>query len=526
MRILQKHSREIIAAILIFFVYCLTRLILLTDVPIFTDEAIYLRWAQIAGQDPNWRFISLTDGKGTLFIWLVIASMKLVSEPLIAGRLVSVIAGALTMLGLFFLAKALFKNRWIGIISAGLYAIFPFALVYDRLALYDSLVGTFAVWGLYVTVLFVRKVTIGYAIALGVLIGAAVLNKSNGFFTLYLLPFSTLLFDFQKKDREQRILKFIGMSLVVVLLTYAFYSILRLSPFFYLIAQKNVTFVHPLRDILMNPFGFIGSNFHGLSDWFLTYMKLPFSIAIIAAFLIDREFLKEKTLLLLWFILPFIALMFFGNTIYPRYLFFMVLSLLPLIAYTLYQSYFLIKNKFVFALLCVVIFALPLETSWRILTDFGHADVPPSKHSALDTIINSVVPGIPQSDVGQLYVDWPSGAGVKESVQFFRDQVVKHGHITIATEGTFGLLPYAYDIYFANDPHVTVIGMWPINDMMPPEKIVASSKKMPTYVVFYQPCIGCNGYKGVAPARWGLKQVLQVKKIVPKTYFTVYQVIN
>ena len=51
--------------ILLFFV---SRLFNILSLPIFTDEAIYVRWAQIAAQDANWRFISLVDGKQPMYV--------------------------------------------------------------------------------------------------------------------------------------------------------------------------------------------------------------------------------------------------------------------------------------------------------------------------------------------------------------------------------------------------------------------------------------------------------------------------
>src|SRR3989344_7406580 len=63
-----------------------SRLFNLTIIPIFTDEAIYLRWAQIALTDPRWRFISLIDGKQPLFIWLLLPVLKLMSDPLVRSE--------------------------------------------------------------------------------------------------------------------------------------------------------------------------------------------------------------------------------------------------------------------------------------------------------------------------------------------------------------------------------------------------------------------------------------------------------
>src|SRR3990167_7652447 len=192
----KKHKLELIIAVLLTFAYFFLRLYRIMSLPIFTDEAIYTRWSQIARFDAGWRFISLTDGKQPLFVWLDVISMKIINDPLLSGRIVSVFAGFLTMIGLFFLGREIFKNRWIGILSAFLYLIFPFALVYDRMALYDSLVGTFAVWRLYFEVLLIKKLRLDVALILGMILGGGVLTKTSGFFSIYLMPFTLLLFDF------------------------------------------------------------------------------------------------------------------------------------------------------------------------------------------------------------------------------------------------------------------------------------------------------------------------------------------
>src|SRR5438270_5485853 len=110
----KRYKFEIIFAALIIILYFFLRFYHILSLPIFTDEAIYVRWAQIAKQDANWRFISLTDGKQPMFVWIALILMHLIHDPLLAGRMVSVVAGLATAIGLFFLGKELFRNRWIG----------------------------------------------------------------------------------------------------------------------------------------------------------------------------------------------------------------------------------------------------------------------------------------------------------------------------------------------------------------------------------------------------------------------------
>ena len=66
----------VLGAVLILAVYAWTRFANLTALPIFTDEAIYIRWSQIGAQDANWRFISLTDGKQPMFTWIMMILLR------------------------------------------------------------------------------------------------------------------------------------------------------------------------------------------------------------------------------------------------------------------------------------------------------------------------------------------------------------------------------------------------------------------------------------------------------------------
>ena len=68
----------LVGVILLGALFAATRLTHLATLPIFTDEAIYIRWSQIGMRDANWRFISLTDGKQPMFTWIM---MIFLSNP-------------------------------------------------------------------------------------------------------------------------------------------------------------------------------------------------------------------------------------------------------------------------------------------------------------------------------------------------------------------------------------------------------------------------------------------------------------
>jgi len=108
----------VIATIALVILYFVSRLSFLTNLPIFTDEAIYIRWSQIGGRDPAWRFISLTDGKQPLFTWMVMAALRLFKDPLFAGRFVSIVAGFASAVGVWLLSFELFRNRRLAYIAS------------------------------------------------------------------------------------------------------------------------------------------------------------------------------------------------------------------------------------------------------------------------------------------------------------------------------------------------------------------------------------------------------------------------
>ena len=285
---IKKYSLFLsLAAILVLYLF--TRLFHILTLPIFTDEAIYIRWSQIAGNDASWRFISLTDGKQPMYVWIAMLVLKVIKDPLFAGRLVSVGAGFFSTIGMFFLGRELFKNTKIGLLSSLFYVIYPFALIYDKLALYESLVSMFIIWILYFTILFVRHIRLDLAMILGMVIGFGMLTKTDADFGFILLPFSLLLFSFKKHFDKDKLFRFIIFALVTVVISNAMYQILRLSPYYYIIGQKNLTFIYSFHDWIREPFAFFIGNMKGLGGWFISYITIPFLVLAISSFFVDKK---------------------------------------------------------------------------------------------------------------------------------------------------------------------------------------------------------------------------------------------
>src|SRR3990167_7485247 len=107
---LKKWGRTILIGMGILALALGLRLSSLTYVPVFVDEAIYIRLSQVMRAEPTLRFLPLSDGKQPLFMWLTIPLLKIFSDPLFAGRLTSVSSGMAILIGIFLLSYSLFKN--------------------------------------------------------------------------------------------------------------------------------------------------------------------------------------------------------------------------------------------------------------------------------------------------------------------------------------------------------------------------------------------------------------------------------
>ena len=506
MGVIRRYRFEILATISIIALYLLTRLLFLTQLPIFTDEAIYIRWAQIALQDPNWRFISLSDGKQPLFIWVAVLLLKYIQDPLLAGRLVSVISGFGSTVAIWFVSYELFKKKRIAFLASLIYVCYPFATVSDRMALYDSLAGCFTLIALYFSIVLVRKVRLDLAYTLGFAIGLGVLNKSTNFFSLYLLPVTVILFDFGRKNLKKRFVKWVIAALVAAIIAQGMYSILRLSALFHMVAQKNALFIYPFSEWKNHPFDFFMGNLMGMTHWLFEYMGVSLFVLTIASFF-DLKKNKEKMLLFLYFLLPYLALALFARILFPRFIFFMTLALLPLAAYGLDFFIQLLQKKlqknsvrkFSTIILVAIFMSYPLFVTFQF---------------AIDPINSRIA----TPDNAQYVNHWTSGWGVKESVSYLKNEASR-GKIYIATEGTFGLMPFAAEIYLVKDPNVTIKGYWPLEHELPSE-VILMSKKIPTYIIFYQP-------NNISPPNQDhLRLIVKKRAGNSKYFYRLYQVVG
>ena len=336
----------------------------------------------------------------------------------------------------------------------------------------DGLVATLILISVYLEVKLVKKPRLDMALILGMAMGATMLTKTSGFFTLYFIPLLILLIDFHRKFEKKYIFKLVGLFGLSALFSQLYYSILRLSPWFHMIAQKDTTFIYPVSEWINHPFEFFPGNLRGLVDWLITYISWLVIILVgIALFVSVKKDINKWLYLFLWFLIPFLATALFGKVLYPRYIFFMTLPLLILASYGL--------NKIPFKVIGLILVILPsVFFDYQILSDIIRAPLTPI-------------------DKGQYVNDWPAGWGVKESVKYFQTEL-NNGPLAIYTDGTFGLMPYAVELYLVYDKNVYIKGLYPLNEIFP-EEMAVSAKKQPTFFIANQ--------KNDIPDNWPMKLI-------------------
>ncbi len=208
------------------------RLAGLMVLPIFGDEAIYLRWSQLIRGDSHgiahfW--VSLADPKPPLHFWLIALFFNWTTDPLAAARLISVASGVLSIPLIFAVCAELdwlvrspslsanFKKqlpppsgRALGLM-ASLFMIFcPFLSFYQPFATADALFTAESLLIIYLALRWGRLVAGHYAgswpsaLWLGAALGAALMTRQGISYTLCFIPVATYFLNLTRPVRANR----------------------------------------------------------------------------------------------------------------------------------------------------------------------------------------------------------------------------------------------------------------------------------------------------------------------------------
>ncbi len=421
------------------------RLYNLTLLPVFADEAIYIRWSQIMGNEPTLRFLPLSDGKQPLFMWVLMFYVHRLSDPLFAGRLLSVVSGLGTMVGIFAVSYLLFKSKRVSLIAALIWAISPFSFFFDRMALVDSFLATFSVWAMFFGILTTKYMRLDFAMLGGFLLGGALLTKSPALFVALLMPSTWIFADWEKNPRKIliQVIKLGALLAATYVIAYGLYNILRLGPNFHLLTSRTADYVFPINHLWTNPKDpFIFHIKQIFTDWFIKMGPWPIlGLGLIGLLVNWKKHWKEALFLLVWFSFPILVQSEYAKVFTVRY----ILFTLPPVFILAASAFGSLKIKWLqitaYGILTLFIIGA-LRFNYLLLTNPEKASLPSSERS------------------GYLE-EWTAGTGIREVADFIRAEQNKNSDvkIVVGTEGYFGTLPDGLQMYLSDTPEVTVIGV-------------------------------------------------------------------
>lgn len=430
---------------IICIIFLLSRLYNLNSLPVFGDEAIYIRWSQIIKSVDTLRFIPLTDGKQPLFMWLNAVTLRFVSDPLLSGRLISVFSGLGSLIVLYLISNSFLPSL--------IYLFLPFTFFFDRLATADSLLSFFGIFSLFLSLKLAKYPRFDLAMLLGAILGLAWLTKSPAIYFIVLALLTFIIYN-------PKNIKKLYFPLLSVFISFIIYNLLRLGPQFSQIALRNKDYILPLTEILKHPLDPLIPHLKDIFKIYIYYLSFPILLSPFLYFIFKQK-IKFKSVFLIycaWFFLPLIANSAMAKVFTARYILFTLPTLILIFSHFLNKLF----NKKYFYLL--LLFFIP--NLWRIYQiSFRPQNLK-----------------LPSTETGYV-VDWTSGWGIKQASEYLISRS-KEVNVIVGTEGYFGTLPDGLQIYTNQLPQLTVFGVGVDITEIPEKLIDAKNYGDEVYLLF------------------------------------------
>ena len=455
---------RIVAFAVLLLIFFAIRTYRLTSLPIFIDESLHLFWSQRVREEPRFER-PLRDGKP---LQALVTSLTVpgAADPLWAGRFTSVIVGAVGMWAAWRIGRRLFDEET-GWAAAVLYLACPFTLFYDRMALSDVYLSTFAALTLLASITVARDPRPANGVWLGLALAGCVLSKVPGLM-LTPLPLAAALLLPPRRPGLGRALA-VGYAIAAVLAAYPAWYFLAHSSQVRKAAgvEEEVEVTHLLVD-----------NLGDAVRWLWAYWTWPVTIAGLAGVVVGVVRRRGPELLLgvasLAPVAVFVAFSFYW---YPRYILFATVPFLVLAARV-----------------------LTLLARWLATLAGGSRLVPGRVGVWLVALVAATIVPAVRFDAALLedpakaplprlerfqYVDgFSSGYGCAEAVAWLRGELAaRPGTITVAAE-TPGrrTLFLGLRTYFMNEPRAEVLWIDPIGPAGR-DMLLERARTHPTFLV-------------------------------------------
>jgi len=229
-----------------------------TKLPVFADESIYIRWAQLIIDD--WRqylFFPLNDGKTPLFVWSLVPFLLLVKDQLLAGRLLSILIGAAQGCVAFLLSKKIKISTSIAAVAGLISTLTPYWYFHHHLALMDGLLTFWFSCSLLIVIRLITDINqasswkklLPDAVCLGLSLGLAILTKIPAF--LFLPTIAVAAFGLFPLDKSQ-LTKSAFWLIIALALALVLFFCLKINPSFSQLFSRGSDFLFSWQDILFN----------------------------------------------------------------------------------------------------------------------------------------------------------------------------------------------------------------------------------------------------------------------------------
>jgi Dolichyl-phosphate-mannose-protein mannosyltransferase len=468
--------------------YLATRLAALTVLPIFFDETGHIRWAIWISQgqkiEKPWQY-----GKGLQIFAGALLFPWAHEHYLWASRALAVLFGAGTLAGAILLGRALGGAR-VGWLAGIFYIACPYALVYDRLALTDPAMATFAILVAVLCLRLVEHWRVRDGLLVGLALALAVFAKALGVLLFFAPAAAVLLI---APARLRRPLPLIAAYAVGCGLTA--YPLLR---YFQVTATVRVAVSKSDASLLVR----LAQNLPLCASWLWTYWT-PVFIALALLAIVRSAFLRARKVafVALFILLPVIAFAGVGDIWFPRYLVFLTAPFAALAAWGADGLAAAIERR------------RPEQA--RMLTAAGLVlALLPAARADWPLLVDPPRAPLVELDRFQYVTGWPSGYGVRDTVDFVRSERARHPEgITVVTHArTVRTTARALDLEFAyaRDVRVEDLNFDHPDGALP--LLAEWARERPTLVVLEPPQ---GKSRRPDPATFGLDAVLAAQTFKP-----------
>ncbi len=427
--------------------------------------------------------------------------IKFFRDPLSAGRIASCFAGLLSFLGTVLIARDL-KDTKLGALTGFFYVICPFCLWYDRIAITEGLLLALFVFAVFFAIRAANSSSPLYFVLTGVFFGLALLTKGTAQLLVLIIPF-TFLFKEKIAWRGRGVLRWIAGVALSLLLGFAMYNALRISPLFGRIAEKTSRTTKTFSEVLSNPFDVFFTNFATILKTLWVFLTPPIFILSFAGLILGlaRRWRPARLLCLwvviVWVVESLIAKHWMFPTILPRFFLILVPPLLIAAGYFILDGFLYVRERsgeiikvtrVVFTgVLALMVVAFPLYNVSAIVGSPSNAVLP-------EWIRFQYLEG------------WPAGIGVDEVINYLKKEISR-GKITVGSNMPgIGLPTDALYIYFRDEKRMDIL-TFRFDASEIPMNVIRASRKMPAYIVF-----NMFSARNYPPSHWPVRVVRKFPK--------------